>query len=69
MNRQPESIEALRLKCILLELKVQKLQLQLETEENKNRHQQRMHEEFWTWIRDRKNYIWWRISTLNKAAA
>lgn len=69
MNNHPESIEALRLKCSQLEIKVQILQIELEKAKAELNVTKSGQEYFWNWIRDRKNYCLWKIQTMTKQAA
>lgn len=63
MDDLPESPEALRLQCILLQNKVKMLESQLRLEQNKTRYLQKVHKNFWAWISDRKNYCIWKLQT------
>lgn len=63
MNDLPESPEALRLQCILLQNHIEVLKSQLRLEQNKNRYIQKMQRHFWEWIADRKNYCTWKLQT------
>lgn len=63
MDDLPESPEALRLQCILLQNHIEVLKAQLRLEQNKNRYIQKLQKHFWTWISDRRNYITWRSNT------